>query len=445
MKNCLIIFTLLFTGFTAKGQIVTIPDVSFKNALLNHDPLIDTNADGEIQESEAEAFIGLLNAAGMEITDLTGIEAFTNITGLFVSTNELTSLDLSMNTSLTFLSCSYNELTSIDISQNILLDEFWCRFNNLTTLDISNNSVLRTVVCNDNQLGSLDITENELLVTLSAQNNEIPSLDLSMNAQLAGLEVTNNQLSALDLTTNPLLSYLDFGHNTIAEIDLTQNVELKWLFVESNPLTVLDLRQNVLLDRLYASNLSITELDVTSLVELDVIEFSGNDLLEIDLSYNTDVCSIDGNDCPMLQYVNVQTGNNINLTNGCINGNGGFRLLNNPVLAFVCVDNIAFAEENFLEVSPTATFIDDCTLNTSEKDIMLVSVHPNPVENVFTIRSEVSLDKLEIHSVIGQLMYGRTLQNKKTETIDISNLPQGTYFVKVFAESYAHVFQVVKR
>ena len=55
MKNYYLFFILLLVTLTAKAQIVDIPDTNFKNALLNHDPIIDINNDGEIQESEAES------------------------------------------------------------------------------------------------------------------------------------------------------------------------------------------------------------------------------------------------------------------------------------------------------------------------------------------------------------------------------------------------------
>ncbi len=53
-----------------------------KHALLNHNPVIDTDDDGEIQCTEAAALFGTLNVANKGIQDMTGIEAFVNITAL---------------------------------------------------------------------------------------------------------------------------------------------------------------------------------------------------------------------------------------------------------------------------------------------------------------------------------------------------------------------------
>ncbi len=95
MKKSILLFGLFAgtLGFV-KAQNVNIPDVNFKNALLNHNPVIDTNGDEQIQVSEAEAFTGLLRADNRAIADLTGIEAFVNITQLHCYNNQLTSLNL---------------------------------------------------------------------------------------------------------------------------------------------------------------------------------------------------------------------------------------------------------------------------------------------------------------------------------------------------------------
>ncbi|MBL0050823.1 MAG: HYR domain-containing protein [Bacteroidetes bacterium] len=89
--------------------IVNIPDTAFKNALLA-DTLINTNQDGEIQCAEAAAYTGTINIANLGISDLTGIEAFVNLTNLDCSNNLLTSFDISNNIALTSLYCSGNQL-----------------------------------------------------------------------------------------------------------------------------------------------------------------------------------------------------------------------------------------------------------------------------------------------------------------------------------------------
>jgi len=75
MKNHYLFFILLFVTLTSNAQIVDIPDTNFKNALLNHDPIIDTNNDGEIQESEAES-VTVMYVTDKNISSLEGIQSF---------------------------------------------------------------------------------------------------------------------------------------------------------------------------------------------------------------------------------------------------------------------------------------------------------------------------------------------------------------------------------
>ena len=112
MKKLLIVLLALpFIGF---GQNVNIPDAAFKAYLVGK-TAINTNGDTEIQVSEASAFTGAINCSWMSISNLTGIEAFTALTWLECSYNQLTSLNVSQNTALTTLCCRENEMDCEEI------------------------------------------------------------------------------------------------------------------------------------------------------------------------------------------------------------------------------------------------------------------------------------------------------------------------------------------
>tara|TARA_R110002072_G_scaffold14272_2_gene59425 strand:+ start:135466 stop:137091 length:1626 start_codon:yes stop_codon:yes gene_type:complete len=80
--------------------ILDVPDTNFLNTLLNHNPVIDTNADDLIQFDEAEAYTGTLEVAEKAITDFRGLEAFVNITGFNGGGNFSDFLSLQNNTML---------------------------------------------------------------------------------------------------------------------------------------------------------------------------------------------------------------------------------------------------------------------------------------------------------------------------------------------------------
>ena len=130
---------LNFNVLIAKAQIVNIPDANFKTFLVGNSG-INTNLDGEIQVSEAQAYMGGIFAGTQGISDLTGIEAFVNITALDVSQNNLSSLDLSANTAITNLFCYLNAITCLNLANDTALSFLDCSSNNLTSLNIQNGN-----------------------------------------------------------------------------------------------------------------------------------------------------------------------------------------------------------------------------------------------------------------------------------------------------------------
>ncbi|WP_121049109.1 T9SS type A sorting domain-containing protein [Lacinutrix venerupis] len=140
MKKTLLLFSFLIaTAWCSIYAQINIPDANFK-AYLVGDPTINTNGDSEISVAEAQAFTGTISATSLGITDLTGIEAFVNITTLEVYSNILTSLDVSNNTNLTRLHCANNQITTIDVSGIPTLNQIHCQNNQLVELNLANGN-----------------------------------------------------------------------------------------------------------------------------------------------------------------------------------------------------------------------------------------------------------------------------------------------------------------
>lgn len=79
-KITLFIGMVVIMATSSMAQIVNIPDANFKTALLAIGGL-DANSDEEIQCSETLTLTGTLNVSNKSISNLTGIEAFTNNKG----------------------------------------------------------------------------------------------------------------------------------------------------------------------------------------------------------------------------------------------------------------------------------------------------------------------------------------------------------------------------
>lgn len=215
-----LLISLLFPLFVS-AQIVNIPDANFKAALVGNS-FINTNLDSEIQVSEASAFSDSIDVSSLGISDLTGIEAFVNITLLNCFNNSLTSLDVSNNTALTYLNCCCNSLTSLDVSSNTKLTYLRCSGNSLTSLDLSNNTALVELNCDYNPFTTLDLSNNVALETLDCSGLYfLTDLNISNNTLLMSLSVGyNTSLLTLDLSNNTALTSLWASESSFSYIDL---------------------------------------------------------------------------------------------------------------------------------------------------------------------------------------------------------------------------------
>ncbi len=178
-----IILLLLFISGMTNAQIVDIPDANFKAKLIALG--VDTNTDGEIQESEA-LVITSLNLFDSSISDLTGIEAFEN---------------------LEFLDCGGNLLSSLDVSNNIALATLYCYSNDLTLLDCNNNINLTALI----------LTNNLNLTTVFLKNGSDESSNMGAGSWLENWLDSNN----------PSLEYICADDNQIADIQ-------QWLDADVN-------------------------------------------------------------------------------------------------------------------------------------------------------------------------------------------------------------------
>ena len=149
-----ITFILLIAFSFVFAQKTYVPDDKFEQALI--DLGYDTTLDDSVLTANISD-VTSLDVMDKEISDLTGIEAFTALIVLECDNNQLTSLDMSKNIALKELHCPGNQLTSLNVSKNTALEILNCERNQLTRLDVSNNTVLIDLSCGTNQLTSLNM------------------------------------------------------------------------------------------------------------------------------------------------------------------------------------------------------------------------------------------------------------------------------------------------
>ena len=150
-KLLLILLCLPLIGF---GQLTIIPDANFELALIGYG--FDTGTpDGSVPTSNINT-VDELFISNQNISDLTGIEDFTDLEYLYCDNNNLTFLDLSSNLLLEEVDCSNNSLTSLVLGSNTSLGEVICSYNQIITLDLATCPNLDWFECENNMLTSLN-------------------------------------------------------------------------------------------------------------------------------------------------------------------------------------------------------------------------------------------------------------------------------------------------
>ena len=220
---------------------IEIPDTNFETALedLGYD---DISGDGLVPENLIEN-ISQLILDNRNISDITGIEHFTDLDYLSMFNNNLSTIDISNNLKLTYLDVSRNNLNDLDVSMLSDLENLDLSNNTISSIDLSNNTSLIRVLCADNQLANLDLTSLVNLEYLNCRdNNNLSSLILTGVVNLIELYAGYCDLNAIDVSAMSNLENIWVNNNNISQIDLSNNAALTDVFINDNNLTDVDLR-----------------------------------------------------------------------------------------------------------------------------------------------------------------------------------------------------------
>ncbi|WP_339889360.1 T9SS type A sorting domain-containing protein [uncultured Flavobacterium sp.] len=175
--------------------IVYIPDANFKAKLIALG--VDTNTDGEIQFSEA-LVPTVLDVSNSNIADLTGIEAFTN---------------------LSTLNCSINNLTTLNLSSNLILTSLYFPFNpQLQTVFIKNGSDESLNIGSGSWLENFLSTNNPSLVYICADQNQVANIQSLVSGSVNVNSYCTNNPGGNYNSISGLIQY-DFNSNGCDALD----------------------------------------------------------------------------------------------------------------------------------------------------------------------------------------------------------------------------------
>ena len=141
------------------------------NFYLNPDLVVSVNS---LQLSKTSSNIAALESAGLataaqKIADVTGIEYFTGLDTLVLTSNNLTALDLSGNPSLVELNMNFCKVEALDVTGCPLLKKLRFRGSAqanslLSSIDLSNNTDLRHIHLRAHNFSNVDLSANTALI-----------------------------------------------------------------------------------------------------------------------------------------------------------------------------------------------------------------------------------------------------------------------------------------
>lgn len=394
LKIIIISTSLIFNVLIGICQNVNIPDSKLKSQLVA-DININTNQDGEISIAEAEAFTGTFTAFGsfsQHISDVTGIEAFKNITKIQSTSPWIDdTLDLRQCTQLQSISLSQGAIDAIDIRGLTNLKKIWM-YVNLKDIFLAANTNLDTASFLGNNFDTLDFSEAANLLVLTVRESNLNTLLLDC-PKLKSLNLEDNQVSAIDLSKSPLL----------VDLELTKN-NLSTLNVNSNPL----------IESLSISDNNFISIDISSLNQLTKFYCFDNALTALDISNNN-----------LIDY---------------------FLSFNNPQLAQICVSNVTLIESlettDFEDFDDNGGFIKDSTSTwsesclTSSNDINLsLEYYPNPAASLFHIKLPTNVS-IQVFDVLGNQIYKENNIKEFNYKLDVENYKNGLYFIQVISADF---------
>ncbi|MDN3491890.1 T9SS type A sorting domain-containing protein [Winogradskyella bathintestinalis] len=484
------------TGLNLGENNLSFIDVSTMSRLIYLDVYNNNLTDLDLDNNPevSELYIGQNNITDLDVSQL-------NLRDFFIHDNPIQSVDLANSTSLErfyaydcnlisvdvsnsenliVLSLDRNNLSSLNLANgnNAILNEFYVHDNpNLFCIQVDNieqayskraeelwgkdDQALYETDCNNPSSGFVNVPDNSFeqglinlgidrsgimddKITVSEALNttflELDELGIS-NPQgleafkyLTGLRLFDNNLSFLDLSTMTNLDYIDVYGNNLTELDLSNNPNMAALYIGDNNIESIDVSALNLREFAFEYN-SINTVDLANSTNLEYLQAAFNNLTELDLSNNPnlDRLFVEGNALTILD-----------IKNGNTNGISEYNSVNNTGLFCVQVDDVNFANNNFLQKDTATNFSTDCDYQLSTDEFELssnVNFYPNPAS------SEIQIDTLEIITSVSIMnLTGKIVKTIKgnTNNINVSDLSNGVYFIKISTVNATVVEKLIK-
>ncbi|KAB1153141.1 hypothetical protein F7018_17495 [Tenacibaculum aiptasiae] len=469
-------------------QIINFPDPNFKQALLSNGNAIpvDQDGDGEICIEEAEKAI-IIDIEKSNVSNISGIEYFKNITTFYGDENSITDANFSNNPKLTHINLEKNLISSINLNNNSKLTNLSLSENKLTTIDLSNNINLKYLLISQNNLTNINIRNNKLLIGATLHYNKLSQIDVSNNTKLSSLWLSHNELNQIDISKNTELKSFLIGHNKLTQIDVSKNSNLTSLQIEWNKkIAHINLSNNLNLEVFDAYENDIKSVDLKVNTKLRILNLGFNPIKELDISKNvnlkhlnvsaTIINELDIRNCNSLRIFHA--GYNFHLKRLYLTGNhefyqyltnsAYFNIKETPNLTFACVNPLYLSQtSNYIKNTlgySSCTVTTNCNAPTTNFETYFI-LSPNPTDSylfltmldpgtvtatsasVYNSQTGAFIKNVVLHFDNGELSPNKGLTDKidinfntpikngpvafGSAKIDANDLQRGTYILRV--------------
>ena len=375
------------------------------------------------------------------------------LTNLYCQNNQLSTLNIENCNALINLDCNSNNLTTLDINSSTILSYLNCSKNQFKSLDLSNFSTLTSLNCSENLITDLNINNCTSLLTLQCNSNLLKTLDINSCSALKNLDCSENQLNELEVKNNKALETLNCNSNLLSTIDTRNNSTLRSLFCNKNQIKTLKINENLQTLHCHTNQLLFSEIPVKT-SSLSVLYSPQNTIDGGFVYYKTGIdltkeYNFNGNITQFLWF-DITDGEEVPLE---LSGDfGNFILteefiekrlrckMTNATFPNLSSNNVLIYE---ITVSRTVDIDED---NISENKIL---IYPNPTTGEIRI-SYIENRTSHIASRIFQIEIltpnpSPIWRGAGGESIDISHLPPGIYFLKISTENGVEVKKVIKQ
>jgi uncharacterized coiled-coil DUF342 family protein len=262
----------------------------------------DDDLNGEISNTEALTALSI-NAPGLGIKSLDGLEMFTNLTSINVSNNDLDKIDVSTLTKLQQLSCYGNHIVDLNVSNCTALQYLYLQ--NVSTNSIKGTSVTisnydqTSLTCSmvATLFDALSIVDSPTLLSVNVENNDkVKTFNCYNNTALTDVELcdcleevnaySNTALTSIDVFALSKLSKLDVHGCALTALNVTNNSDLAYLYCNNNVLPSLNVQSNASLLELECQGNNLPSLNVTANSLLQKLDCSDNSLAAINVRNN---------------------------------------------------------------------------------------------------------------------------------------------------------------